>query len=36
MILTGRVDKAVAELDRHLDGAEASLLATIGRGTIDT
>jgi DNA-binding GntR family transcriptional regulator len=34
-ILTERADDAVAELERHLDGAEASLIATIGHGTID-
>jgi DNA-binding GntR family transcriptional regulator len=33
-IVTGSVDEALAELDRHLDGAEASLIATVGHGTI--
>jgi DNA-binding GntR family transcriptional regulator len=30
----GPVRDALAELDRHLDGAEASLIATVARGTI--
>ncbi len=33
-IASGPVRNALAELDRHLDGAEASLIATVARGTI--
>jgi DNA-binding GntR family transcriptional regulator len=34
VIVSGPVRDALGELDRHLDGAEASLIATIGHGTI--